>query len=279
MREPPELPPKDDAVGPQAGDDAAGDSPGHPITGGNGRANSRLRDTVLGRRGPGGPLLVAFITVSIATALSWLLPEAHAATGVGLAFLGATYLSVLRDGDTRTVRESGLSLGGLFEAEPLSLRRSLRSAAGALAWAAASVALLFPAFWLGFLLWHSPAAAFAPASLRELWGDVGGQLLGVAFPEELFFRGYLQSALDRALPPRLRVLGAKLGPGLLISSAVFAAGHLSTDPHPARLAVFFPSLAFGFLRARSGGVGAAIVFHAACNLFASYLGRSYGLFP
>jgi membrane protease YdiL (CAAX protease family) len=114
--------------------------------------------------------------------------------------------------------------------------------------------------------------------VRDLARDAGSQLLGVAFPEEVFFRGYLQSALDRVWPPRFRLLGARLGPGLLVASAVFALGHLLTDPHPTRLAVFFPSLAFGFLRARSGGVGAAIVFHAACNLFASYLGRSYGLY-
>ena len=59
--------------------------------------------------------------------------------------------------------------------------------------------------------------------------------------------------------------------------AIFAVGHLLTEPYPGRLAVFFPSLVFGFLRAREGGVGASIVFHALCNLFASYLGQSYGL--
>jgi CAAX protease family protein len=62
------------------------------------------------------------------------------------------------------------------------------------------------------------------------------------------------------------------------SSALFALGHLCTEFNAARLAVFFPSLVFGFLRARTGGVGAGLVFHALCNLFASYLGQSYG-FP
>ena len=66
--------------------------------------------------------------------------------------------------------------------------------------------------------------------------------------------------------------------GWLVGAALFAAGHLCTEFNPGRLAVFFPALVFGFLRARTRGVGAGIVFHALCNLFASYLGQSYG-FP
>ena len=50
-----------------------------------------------------------------------------------------------------------------------------------------------------------------------------------------------------------------------------------TIRHPSRLAVFFPALVFGWLRRRTGGVGAPVVFHAACNVFASALGRGYGL--
>jgi membrane protease YdiL (CAAX protease family) len=45
------------------------------------------------------------------------------------------------------------------------------------------------------------------------------------------------------------------------------------------LSVFFPSLLFGWLRARTGGIGASVFFHALCNLFAAYLARSYGLLP
>ena len=48
-------------------------------------------------------------------------------------------------------------------------------------------------------------------------------------------------------------------------------GHFATHAHVARLAVFFPSLVFGWLRARGGGVGAAILFHASCNLYSAWL--------
>jgi membrane protease YdiL (CAAX protease family) len=237
-----------------------------------------LRDWGLGRKGPAGPLLVSLLATIVATALSYALPDSQAATGVGLVFLVFTYVLVLRDADTNTVAESGLSLGGLFEPEPLSPARLARSALGAFAWALAFALVLFPPFWLGFVLWHAPVAHFSPASLLALGRDVLGQVFGVAFPEEVFFRGYLQSALDRSWPPRFKLFGARLGPALLVSSAIFAVGHLLTDPHPARLAVFFPSLVFGILRARTGGVGASIAFHAMCNLFASFLGRSYGLY-
>jgi membrane protease YdiL (CAAX protease family) len=242
------------------------------------KTGTSLRDLGLGRNGPAGPLLVSLLATIVATALSYALPDSQAATGVGLVFLVFTYLLVLRDADAATVKESGLSLGGLFEPEPLSPAQLARSALTALGWAFAFALVLFPPFWLGFVAWHAPAAHFAPASLLALGRDVLGQVFGVAFPEEVFFRGYLQSALNRAWPPRFKVFGAPLGPSLLVASAIFALGHLSTDPHPARLAVFFPSLVFGVVRARTGGVGASIAFHALCNLFASFLGRSYGLY-
>ena len=38
----------------------------------------------------------------------------------------------------------------------------------------------------------------------------------------------------------------------------------------------FPSLVFGWLRARTEGVGASIAFHASCNLFSATLLQAYG---
>jgi membrane protease YdiL (CAAX protease family) len=61
----------------------------------------------------------------------------------------------------------------------------------------------------------------------------------------------------------------------LLTSAIFAVGHLFTELNAARLAVFFPSLVFGFLRARTKGIGASVAFHAMCNLFSAYLLHSY----
>lgn len=233
-----------------------------------------LFEAVSGRRHAWGPLGVAALTTALAVALSHGLPEAHAATGVGLLFLVVTYALVLRHADAGTAREFGLSLGGLFEPEPIAPRRLLAAAGRAGAFAALAALLIFPPFWLGFLLWNDPRNGFVAAPAPALNDQILGQLFGVAFPEEVFFRGYLQSALDRAWPVSTVF---SLSPGILVSSAVFALGHFLTEPRPERLAVFFPSLVFGILRKKSGGVGAPIAFHAACNLFAAYLAESYGL--
>ena len=87
----------------------------------------------------------------------------------------------------------------------------------------------------------------------------------VALPEEVLYRGYLQSRLNAVWEPRWRLLGATIGPALFVTSGLFAVGHLAIEPGPFRLLVFFPSLLFGWLRERTGSVGAGIVFHAACN--------------
>jgi membrane protease YdiL (CAAX protease family) len=220
------------------------------------------------------------VTITVATtalvALLARLPDNVSATAVGFGFLSVTYFLVLRTDDSDTIASYGLSLGGLFDPEPLAPLRIARDACQAVLWALGLALLFLPLFWLGFLWWWQIGTPFHLPRLSSLAGDFSGQLLVIALPEEAFYRGYLQSALDEVWRPRWRVLGAELGPGLLVTSALFALGHLCTEFNAARLAVFFPSLAFGFLRARTRGVGAGIVFHALCNLFASYLGQSYG---
>jgi len=220
---------------------------------------------------------VALGTTAVVTLLSYVLPEKYAATGVGLGFLVATYLVALRQNEPDDARRYGLSLGGLLDPEPLDLKRLIGDGARALGWALALGLLIFPVFWWGYVFWWKPLRPFSPGALPSLDEEVFGQLLVIALPEEAFYRGYLQTAFDDAWQKRIRVLGAELGPGVVVSSALFAVGHLLTDVHPNRLAVFFPALVFGWLRARTGGIGAAVAFHMLCNLFAAYLARSYGL--
>ena len=98
------------------------------------------------------------------------------------------------------------------------------------------------------------------------------QLLAVALPEELFYRGWMQTAWGRRGPSR-NILGAEIGPGFLATQALFAAGHLVTL-QPWRLATFFPGLLFGWLRARTGGVVAPAVAHALSNLLVLFLEAS-----
>ncbi len=145
----------------------------------------------------------------------------------------------------------------------------------------AASAVIFPLFAGGYyalagligLPWH---AGFAGSPLDVL-RFAAVQLVLVAFAEEYFYRGYLQQRLDRVWPPRRRVLGATLGPGWLVATALFAAGHLALELNPARLLTFFPGLWFGWLRARTGDIYGATLAHGASNILIAWLqGQSLG---
>jgi membrane protease YdiL (CAAX protease family) len=72
------------------------------------------------------------------------------------------------------------------------------------------------------------------------------------------------------------VLGVELALGAwVLQAALFAAIHFMVEPHPARLAVFFPALLFGWTRAWRGGIGAALTLHAMSNLYSEILARSW----
>ncbi len=225
------------------------------------------------------PLIASAAVTAIVGVGALLLPKQHIATFVALVFLGATWRLVWSKEDDR-VRACGLQLGGLLLHEPIDYKALLRDGAIAAAWATGLSVIVFGPYYVGWRYWWSPHHAFS-LDWRPLGtlNDALGQLLLVALPEEAFYRGYLQTRFDEALPAkRVRVLGAELGPGLLIASVVFAIGHFVTVPVPARLAVVFPSLLFGWLRARTGGVGASLTFHALCNVFSETLGRAYGVY-
>jgi hypothetical protein len=219
------------------------------------------------------------VTVGVTAASAWL-PARWIATAVGGVFLGATWLLVLRHDDA-AVERAGLGFGGLVLAQDIDLRRVARAAAVAMAWCALFGLVFFGPFYGGFRayarwVWHAHASPVQAAHLSGIASEVLGQIGLVALPEEAFYRGYLQTRLDDAWPRRVRVLGAEVGPSILVTSAIFAAGHFLTIHDPGRLAVFFPSLLFGWLRARTGGVGASIAFHASCNTFSALLYQAYG---
>jgi membrane protease YdiL (CAAX protease family) len=163
----------------------------------------------------------------------------------------------------------------------------------------AAVGITFPLFVAGFFLFYgavcAPAAHGLPAAVARMcpgagWlGWSGGhlrlppgfalvaanQVLVIALPEELFFRGYLQGRLEARWPARRRLAGAPVGVALLLSAGLFALGHVLVDLNPQRLAVFFPALIFGWMRARTGSLAAGIAFHALCNLLADVLHTSF----
>jgi len=219
----------------------------------------------------------ADVTAAVAV-IAIALPTSLHTTLVGFVFLAATWALVWRKDDAQ-VHASGLALGGIVIPGRFDAASAARAAARAVAWAVGLWAVVAVPFFLLWRFWWAPTLTFS-LSVRPLEAadEVLGQVFVIALPEEAFYRGYLQSRLDGVWPPTLGVLGARVGPGLLAASIIFALGHVATVQLPARLAVFFPALLFGWLRARTGGIGASVLFHALCNVYSQMLGRGYGAY-
>lgn len=184
----------------------------------------------------------------------------------------------------------GMALGGLLEPPvddralgPLGLfdlgraiRGALPSALVELGVALGIAAVVFPLYAVGFYWWTEPASGFTLTLPPNAASFVLAQLIVVGLPEEAFFRGYVQTALSDFEEKRLNVFGVMLAPRAWVLQAIlFAAIHVVVDPQPARLAVFFPALLFGWVRQWRGGIGAALALHAMSNVYSEILARSW----
>lgn len=92
------------------------------------------------------------------------------------------------------------------------------------------------------------------------------QFLCIALPEEVFYRGYVQSRLNEVFTGRIGGPLLTVGFGLVYANALFALGHYLITFSVHSLATFFPGLLFGWLRERSGSVLPSAIFHGLCNL-------------
>lgn len=123
---------------------------------------------------------------------------------------------------------------------------------------------------------HLPAGAMAwGAALWWFAQLLATHGLGVALPEETFYRGYLQPRLQTRWPPRWRVLGTPIGKAALVATFLFALGHFLGEWNPLRMGPFFPGLIFAWQRNRTGSVVGAITYHTACNLLGEILSTQY----
>jgi membrane protease YdiL (CAAX protease family) len=250
-----------------------------------------------------GALREAWVVYAVVSGITWLLSRfqsesilrTHLHLVVGMLFL----VTALRCAERLPggAARYGLSLGGLLgdDADPesavelgddekrsvlvdlwLTVRRGFPSFVAELGVAALVCALVFPPFVWGFYLWHAPTRPFVWLPDQDLPAYALTQVLVVGLPEEALFRGYLQGRLQDAWPNRGRLLGASLSlrPWVL-QAALFAVLHVAVDYNPARLAVFFPALLFGWLRGLRSGIGAAIFVHAACNVLSDVLIRGW----
>jgi membrane protease YdiL (CAAX protease family) len=90
----------------------------------------------------------------------------------------------------------------------------------------------------------------------------------IAIPEELFFRGYLQSRLI-AWSKANGIHGPALP--ILLTALLFALAHIIVTPGWERAAVFFPGMVMSWLRYRSGSLLASAGFHWLANLLQTTL--------
>jgi membrane protease YdiL (CAAX protease family) len=130
-------------------------------------------------------------------------------------------------------------------------------------------------------LWQPRALLLTPnwSTLLACGQSCVTQVLGVALPEEAFFRGYLQPQLQQRFGAEQRLGGVPVGRGLGLTALCFALAHFIGEWHPARLLPFFPGLLFGWQRNVRGSLVGAIGLHAACNLFAQICLSAYTLRP
>ena len=96
--------------------------------------------------------------------------------------------------------------------------------------------------------------------------QVGGftyALFTTGFGEEILFRGYVQSRLNRAFGRPFHICGVRWGLGVIIAAILFGSMHFfhGTGTLWWGLWTIFPGLVFGFLREKTGGIVAPAIAH------------------
>jgi len=101
------------------------------------------------------------------------------------------------------------------------------------------------------------------------------QIVMIGLPEELFYRGYIQGRLNDYYRKNWKIGTLEIKPSIVLASILFALGHLAVVPSPERLAVFFPSLLFGWMKEKTGNIVAPLIFHGLCNVLSIILAKQY----
>jgi membrane protease YdiL (CAAX protease family) len=229
-------------------------------------------------------LVLSYLAVTVVTWAATHVPEGGA-RNLGQLLLSGLFLFgalALARRDPRGPAHYGIDLGGVLEPSApgqtmgQALWQGLPSLGRELGFALATAGVVFPPFIAAFALWHGTQHPFTWQPPSHPFDFVLSQLLVVGLPEEALFRGYYQTRLSDLFPARRQIAGAWLSvPALLLQAALFAWLHFLVGFAPARLAVFFPGLLFGYIRARRAGIGASIWFHALSNVLSELLTRGW----
>jgi membrane protease YdiL (CAAX protease family) len=134
----------------------------------------------------------------------------------------------------------------------------------------------FPPFVIAHHAWQSwhglshGAFSLPPDLLSTLVKNV----LLVALPEEMFYRGFVEGRLER-LWPNQRQWIVPLGRTVVVTSGLFALGHFLGEWDPARLGPFFPAFVFSTLTRRNRSIAGAVLYHGMSNAFSAALAFGY----
>jgi hypothetical protein len=209
------------------------------------------------------PLVLVAVSLVAAVAVVLLKPvhpfiDGNATGIVGIAFLLLTWGAIQ-----------------LRKEHPADYGLTLRGWPRELLDVAILAAVIFPAFLIGFRLWWKVRSGLDWDLPWPLWQLGATHVLVVALPEELLYRGFVQQRLGRVFTRRISVLGTQVGWAVVVTAALFAAGHFLTDMRADRLATFFPGLVFGWLKERRGSIVGPVLFHASANVFSDILTEGY----
>ncbi|MBW2262169.1 MAG: CPBP family intramembrane metalloprotease [Deltaproteobacteria bacterium] len=222
-----------------------------------------MADGAASRRDILEPLVLVAVSLVAAVCVVLLKPvhpfiDGNATGIVGIVFLLLTWAAIQRRKEHPA--DYGLSLGQ-WPRELLDV--------------AILAMVIFPAFFIGFRLWWRVRTGIDWDLPWPLWQLAATHILVVALPEEFLYRGFVQQRLGRVLRGRIRILGTQVGWAVVITAALFAAGHFLTDMRVDRLATFFPALVFGWLKERRGSLVGPVLFHASANFFSDILAEGY----
>jgi membrane protease YdiL (CAAX protease family) len=114
---------------------------------------------------------------------------------------------------------------------------------------------------------------FEPTLAPELPRRVLEQFLVIGLCEEFFFRGYLQTQVNRTFERRRRFLGASYGAGLVLAAVLFGLCHV-VHGDLSRFRTFFFGLFAGWLRERTDSIAVPAAYHGFSNLLYDFFQRS-----
>lgn len=104
--------------------------------------------------------------------------------------------------------------------------------------------------------------------------------------EEILYRGYIQSTVNREFGRPWQIMGVRFGPGLIIASLIFAVSHVINPLNPLAgqfglawwwgLWTFFSGLFLGLVREKTGSLLSVAIAHGLPNAVGEGLASVFG---